>query len=136
MAAFSNYLEDELLDHVLNNNSYASPNPIYVALYTVAPDDTGGGTEVTGGAYARVSLDSSTADKWTLAGGGAGLADNTAAITFPTATANWGTVVSVAILDAATAGNFLLHGALTSSRVVNSGDTFEFAAGDLDITFA
>ena len=136
MAAFSNHLEDELLDHVLNNNSYASPNPIYVALYTVAPSDSGGGTEVTGGAYARVSLDSSTADKWTLAGAGAGLADNTAAITFPTATANWGTVVSVAILDAATAGNFLLHGALTSSRVVNSGDTFEFAAGDLDITFA
>ena len=136
MSAFSDFLEDELLDHVLNNNAYASPNPIFIALFTAAPDDTGGGTEVTGGSYARVSLDSSVSDKWTVAGAGSGLADNTAAITFVTATASWGTVVAVGIFDALTVGNLLLHGLLTASKVVDSGDTFEFAAGDLDITFA
>jgi hypothetical protein len=131
----SDFLEAELLDHVLNNDSYTSPNPVYIALYTAAPSDSGGGTEATGGAYGRVSLDSSTANKWTVSSP-AGTASNTAAITFPQATASWGTIVSVGIFDASTAGNLLLHGALTTSRVVNNGDTFEFAATDLLITFA
>ena len=136
MAAFSDFLEDELLDHVLNNNAYPSPNPIFIALFTIAPSDSGGGTEVTGGSYARVSLDSSSADKWTVQGGGSGIADNTAAITFVTATASWGTVVAVGIFDALTVGNLLLHGTLTSSKIVDDGDTFEFAAGDLNVVFA
>jgi len=52
MAGFSDYLEDKVLDHVFGGNSYTAPGALYVALFTVAPSDTGGGTEVTGGAYA------------------------------------------------------------------------------------
>jgi hypothetical protein len=130
--AMSNFLETELLDHVLNNDAYTSPTIVYIALYTAAPSDAGGGTEVSGGAYGRVALDSSTTNKWTNAGG---TADNISAITFTQATASWGTVTHMGIFDASTAGNLLLWGTLTTSRTVNNGDTFEFAAGDLDVTF-
>ena len=53
MSGFSDYLEDKVLDHVFGGNAFTAPTTLYVALYTVAPSDTGGGTEVSGGAYAR-----------------------------------------------------------------------------------
>ena len=65
-----------------------------------------------------------------------GETDNVAAITFPAATANWGTVTHVALFDAATSGNMLMYSALDSSVIVNSSDTFEFAAGALNIQLA
>lgn len=136
MAAATDFLEDELLDHLLNNNAYTSPNPIHVSLHTAATADDGSGTEVSGNGYARVSVDSGMVDQWTLAGGGAGLADNTNDITFPQATGNQGTVTHTAIFDAASMGNMLIHGALTTSRDVLDGDTFEFQAGDFDVTIA
>lgn len=127
MTAMTNYLEDELIDHVLRNLAYTSPTTVYAALFTAAPGEAGGGTEVTGGAYARTAV--------TFGAPSAGATDNTADVTFPTATANWGTVTHVAIMDASTAGNMLLYGALTASKVVNNGDTFKFNTGDLDVTF-
>jgi len=129
----SDYLENELLDHVLGNSAYTAPATVYVALYTVAPSDAGGGTEVTGGSYARVAV-TNNATNWPAASGGA--KSNGTAITFPTATADWGTVVAMAILDAATAGNFLYWADLTASKTVNNGDTASFAVGELDVTEA
>lgn len=127
MAAMTDYLENELIDHVLRNAAYTSPTTVYAALFTAAPGEAGGGTEVTGGAYARTAV--------TFGVPTAGATDNTADVTFPTATANWGTITDVAIFDASTAGNMLLYGALTASKVVNNGDTFKFNTGDLDVTF-
>lgn len=124
--SFSNFLENEVLDHLFTAGAYSRPNT-YVALYTVAPTDAGGGTEVTGGSYARVQVTA-----WDAASGGA--TANTNAITFPTATASWGTVVAFGIHDAASAGNLLAWGDLSASKAVGSGDTIEFAAGALDIT--
>lgn len=43
----TNYLENKLLDHFLGTTAYTMPSPVYVALFTVAPGDAGGGTEVT-----------------------------------------------------------------------------------------
>ncbi len=129
--SFNDFLEDELLDHVFGAAAYTAPATLYVALYTVAPSDTGGGTEVTGGSYARVAV-TNNATNFPAASGGA--KSNGTVITFPTATANWGTVVAFAILDAATNGNFLCWADLTTSKAVNSGDTASFAVGDLDIT--
>lgn len=111
-----------------------------VALCTAAPvdSDTGAlaGKEVSGGSYTRQALNPLDAN-WSAPGVG-GLTDNVSIITFPTATANWGTITHVAICDNATpgAGNLLLFGTLTVSKVVNSADIFRFAAGDLDITFS
>jgi hypothetical protein len=125
--SFSDYLENELLDHVLKVGAYTQPTNIYVALFTVAPTDAGGGTEVSGGSYARVQCNT-----WDAASGGASA--NTGAITFPQATANWGTVVAFALFDAVSGGNMLAWGDLAVSKAVDSGDTAEFAAGDLDVT--
>lgn len=131
--SFSDYLEDALLDHVLNATAFTSPTTLYVALYTAAPSDSGGGTEVTGGSYARVSVTANTTN-FPAASGGA--AANGTAITFPTATADWGTVVAFGILDASSGGNLLLWADLTANKTVSSGDTASFAIGDLDVTLA
>ena len=130
MAGFSDYLEDKVLDHVFGGTAYTAPTTLYVALYTVAPDDTGGGTEVSGGAYVRQTA------TFTVSGTSPTTATNAAAIEYPTATANYGTVVAVGVLDASSAGNLLAYANLDASKVVSSGDVFRFDAGDLDITLA
>jgi hypothetical protein len=130
MAGFSDYLEDKVLDHVFGGNAYTAPATLYVALYTVAPTDTGGGTEVTGGSYARQS------GTFTVSGTNPTTASNSAAIEYPTATDNYGTVVAVGILDASSSGNLLAYANLDTSKSVTTGDVFRFDTGDLDITLA
>ncbi|MCA1570847.1 MAG: hypothetical protein LC798_11120 [Chloroflexi bacterium] len=132
----SDYLEVEIRKHIFRTGSFTKPTGLYVALFTAAPSDSGGGTEVSGGSYARVQVGPSDAT-WTGASATSGLTDNAADVTFPAPTANWGTITHFAIFDAATAGNLLIHGALTTSRVVNNGDQApKFAAGALDVTLA
>jgi len=130
MAGFSDYLEDKVLDHVFGGNAYTAPSTLYVALYTVAPTDTGGGTEVSGGSYARQS------GAFSVSGTNPTTASNTAAIEYPTATADYGTVVAVGIFDASSSGNLLAYANLTTSKVVSTGDVFRFNTGDLDVTLA
>ncbi len=125
MSAFSNYLENKILLHVLSNTAYTSPATVYLGLHTADPTDAGSGTEVSGGSYARQSFAS------TISGNAA---SNTSAIEFPTATGSWGTVGWVAVWDNLTGGNLLFHGALTASKTIASGDVFRVPAGDLDIT--
>ena len=127
----SNYLENKVLDHVLGGGDYTRPATVYVALYTVAPSDTGGGTEVSGGSYARVAVTNNSTN-FPAASGGA--KSNGTEITFTTATASWGTVVAFGIFDAATSGNLLLWADLTANKTIDSGDTAKFAVGDLDYT--
>ena len=130
MAGFSDYLEDKVLDHVFGGVAYTAPSTLYVALYTVAPTDTGGGTEVSGGAYARQTA------TFSVSGTDPTTASNTAAIEYPTATADYGTVVAVGVFDASSSGNLLAYANLSTSKVVSSGDIFRFNTGDLDITLA
>ena len=130
MSGFSDYLEDKVLEHVFGGNAFTAPSTLYVALYTVAPSDTGGGTEVSGGAYARQTA------TFTVSGTNPTTASNTAAIEYPTATANYGTVVAVGVFDALTSGNLLAYSTLTSSKTIDSGDVFRINAGNLDITLA
>lgn len=136
MSQMSDYLEVELRKHVFRTGSFTKPTALYVALFTANPTDAGGGTEVNGGSYARVQRDPLDAN-WTAASATDGLTDNAAAITFPTPTANWGTITGFGIFDAATLGNLLIWGALAVQKTVNNGDPApSFAAGALDITFA
>lgn len=127
----SNFLELELLDHVLGAAVYTAPGTVHVALYTAAPTDAGGGTEVTGGSYARVGV-TNNATNWPAAAAGA--KSNGTVITFPTATADWGTIVAFAILDAGSGGNFLYWATLTANRDVLTGDVASFAIGTLVVT--
>ena len=132
MGSFNDFLELEVLDHVFSAATYTAPATLYVALYTVTPSDTGGGTEVTGGSYARVAV---TNNATNFPAAAAGAKANGTAITFPAPTANWGVVVAFAILDNSAGGNFLCWGAITPNKTVNNGDPApSFAVGDLDIT--
>jgi hypothetical protein len=144
MSAMSDFLENRLLDHLLRNTAYTMPTGIYVALFTAAPSDAGGGTEVTGGSYARVQVGPSTT-AWTATQGGTagassgtgGQTANAADITFPAPTANWGSVTHFALFDASTAGNMLLWAALTAAKTINGGDAApKFLANALTVTLA
>ncbi len=135
MSAMSNYLEDALVAH-LNGTQLPLPANYYVALFTTATDDASGGTEVSGGSYARVAV-STAPGSWAATSGGNGVTSNASAITFPTSSASWGTVTHFAIYDASSAGNRIFHGALTSSFNVSAANiTLSFAANALQITFA
>lgn len=140
MSALSDYLENKIIDWLLRAQSFTPPATVYVALLTAAPSDTGGGTEVAGGSYARVAVSSALAN-WagtqsagsTIASSGTGgTTSNNGAVTFPTPSANWGSVTHVAIYDASTSGNLLMWAALTTPKTVNNGDPApSFAAGAL-----
>ena len=123
--SFSNFLETEILDHVFAGAAYTAPTTKYLALYTAAPGETGGGTEVSGGAYARQSVAFTTTGNTT---------SNSAAVEFPTATASFGTVTHVGVFDALTAGNLMAYATLSSSKAIDTGDVFRVPTGDLDIT--
>lgn len=123
MAELSNYLENKLLDHVLRNVSYTSPTTVYVGLYTSDPGDDNTGTEVSGGSYARQILSVTTAT--------GGIVTSSADITFPQATGSWGTISHIGLLDALSAGNLLMHTALTTSKTIESGDVLRISTGDL-----
>ena len=129
--SFSDFLELEVLDHVFGAAAYTAPATVYIALFTVAPSDSGGGTEVTGGSYARLAV---TNNATNFPAAAAGAKSNGTVFTFVTATANWGTVVAFAIFDAVTLGNMLCWADLTLSKAVNNGDTASFPINDLDIT--
>jgi hypothetical protein len=130
MSAASNYLENKVLDHVLKNTAYSQPSNLYIGLWT-ADNGLESGTltaEVSGGSYARKAV--------TFDAASGGSAANAATVTFDAATANWGTITHVAVMDALTSGNVLFHGAVTTSKTIESGDTFQISSGNLTISLA
>ena len=127
----SDYLENEILDHVLGGGDYTRPSTVYIALYTTAPTDAGGGVEVSAPSYTRKDV-VNNATNWPAAAGG--VKTNGVDIVFATADESWGTIVAFGIFDAIAAGNLLYWGDLTSSRLIDDGDTAFFRAGTLTIT--
>lgn len=146
MAAMTDFLENKIIDWLFRAQAIgitgataaagSGPANLYVGLLTVLPTDATGGTEVTGNAYARVTVVSS-ATAWAATNGAttttnpstgtSGTTSNNAILTFPTPTpAGWGTVVAVGIWDAATGGNLLIYSALTVSKTINAGDSVTF----------
>lgn len=124
MAALSDYLENALINGVLRNSTYTPPTTVYLALFTTPTTDAGGGTEVTGGGYARGAI--------TFGAPTGGVSYNTNTVSFtnmPVAT-----VTHLAIMDAATGGNMLFHGALTTQRTTALADSITFAPGALTAT--
>lgn len=126
MSAMSDYLENEILDHILGTGAYSSPTAVYVGLSIASFNDDNSGTELTGNGYARVAA--------TFAAAASGTASSNAAVEFPAATGSWGTVSHFGIFDASTSGNLLIHGAFTASKVIATGDILRIASGDLDIS--
>lgn len=118
----SNYLEGQIIKYWFQNDTVDSkPATLHVGLSTAACSDTGFGTEVSGGSYARVAKTANTSN-WTGPTSNDGTVKNGTAVTFPAPTANWGVVTHWFIADAATAGNLLWCAALTQSKTINNGD--------------
>jgi hypothetical protein len=128
MAEMSNYLEDALINATLRNTTFTSPSVVYIALYTSDPTDANTGTQVSGGSYARQAV--------TFGAPSNGITTNSAAIEFPQATASWGTVGWIGILDALTSGNLLYHTPLDTAKTIDSGDIFKISSGNLSVTLA
>ena len=129
MAGFANYSESLVLNWLLTSGSATRPTSWYIALYTVAPSDSGGGTEVPGGGgYVRRSC------TFSVSGTTPTTASNSAAIEYPEATAGWGTVVAAGVMTAASGGTLLAYANLTTSKAIDTGDILRFNTGEIDIT--
>ena len=127
----SNFLENALINATLRNTTYTSVATVYVSLWTSDPTDAGSGTEVSGGSYARTAV--------TFAAPSNGVTTNSADVTFPTATASWGTVGWIGINDSATSGgsdHLLYHTALDTAKAIDTGDIFKISTGNLSVTLA
>jgi hypothetical protein len=125
MTAISNDLETKLLTWALSASAVTRPTAWYVALFTAAPSDAGGGTELSTGGYARQQVTS-----WTISGN---TASNANALNF-VSSGDWGNITHVGIFDASSSGNLMFWGALTTARDPASGDTVQFAVGALVVS--
>ena len=123
--SLTNAFETTVLQFAFTTGAVARPTSWYIGLFTAAPSEAGGGTEVAGGAYVREAATFSVTGN---------LATNTAAIEWPTAGGAWGTLTHIAIFDAATAGTMLAYAPLTAAKTIDTGDVFRIPSGDLDIT--
>lgn len=131
MGDLTNYAENKLLDHVLKNTAYSRPANLFLALCTANPGEAATGdniTEPSDGSYARQAC-----DDWDAAASRA--TANSATITFPEATANWGTITHFAICDALTSDNVIAYGEMTPNKIINNGTTAKIEIGDLDISW-
>lgn len=137
MSAASNYLENKVLDHVLTATSYTAPGTRYLALFNNTSGNAAANleagtltdeTSTSGTAYARKAV--------TFAAASGGTSATNATVTFDAATASWGTITHVAVMDQATGGNVLFWGAVTTSKTIDSGDTFQVTSGNLTISLA
>lgn len=130
MSALSDWAEKAVLDWLMGGATPTRPSARYVALYTAAPSDSGGGTEVSGSGYSR------QAATFDAASSPGGTTSNSAAVSFTASGGSWGTITHMGIFDASSGGNLIWHGALTASKTIGDGDTLEFATGNIDLTIA
>jgi hypothetical protein len=134
MSAASDYLENKLLDHTLRYGTapYTGVSTLYLALFTASTgletDSPSAEVSTSGTAYARTAV--------TFAAASSGSSATNAAVTFSPATSNWGTVTHIAVMDASTGGHVLFHGAVTTSKTIETGDTFQVSSGNLTISLA
>lgn len=124
----TDYLENELLDHALRNATWTPPATVYLALYTTAPGEATAGTEVSGGSYARQAV--------TCGAASGGQVQNSGLITFPTASAGWGTITGAALVDTSSGACNILYYLDGLSQVVNTNDIVSVAIAALTVTEA
>ena len=123
--SLTNAFETTTLTWLLTASSATRPTAWYIGLFTAAPDDTGGGTEVSGTGYVRKAV------TFTVTGD---TASNSGAVEWPVAGGSWGTITDLAIFDAVTGGNMIGYATLTAAKTIATGDVFRIPLGDLDVT--
>lgn len=124
-ANLANYAETAVVDWLMGGATPSRPSARYVALHTGDPTDSGSSNELSGYGYARQAA--------TFAAASSGASSTTGAITFTAAGGNWGAIGYCSIWDASTSGNCLWQGACTS-KTINDGDSYQFAAGALAVS--
>lgn len=124
MAQMSNYLEEQLMNHVFRGIAYTSPTTVYMALYSAAQTEADTGTELVGNGYARIALSFGAPTD--------GVSLNDVESLFAAATADWLPVVSVDIRDALTGGNSLMYKGIPSTTILN-GNQFRSPLGDFSL---
>lgn len=130
--SFSNYLENKILDHIMTKAEYEMLSTVYIALCTAAPTDASTGStivEPSGGSYARLEVDPDD-----LNNASNGSITNNSTMSFPSATASWGTITHFAVCDALTGGNMLVWGEVTPSIPIPTGSIVSFDAGNFEVT--
>lgn len=140
MSAMSNYLEDQILNHLFRATTiFTAPANVYISLHTADPTDAASGAEVSTSGTGYVRLAVSTTAQWDAPiddGAGAQMTKNTNILTFATPTASWGIVTHFGIWSAVSGGNLLVYGILSASKTIGTSDTVQFAATDLKIKMA
>jgi hypothetical protein len=119
-----NAFETHVLTYLFTTGSVTRPTAWYIGLFTDNPDEAGAGTEISGNGYARKAV------TFTVSGNNA---SNSSAIDFDAATGSWGTITHAAIFDAASSGNMIAYGSLTTSKAVTTGDILRLASGEFDV---
>lgn len=133
MAGLSDYLERKVLDHTLGTAAFTMPTGVYAALFTADPTDannTANEVSTTSTGYARKAVTFSAS---TTNGSGVTSTSNSADVLFDVATASWGTITNVGLYDAATAGNLLWSGALSTQKLISSSDQFKLPTGNITV---
>lgn len=126
MPDLADYAESLSARFLVTDEAATRPTSWYLALYSAAPSDAGGGTEISAGGYSRQAV--------AFSEGGTGTATNDADLTF-TASEAWGAIAGVGLFDAATSGNLLLWKALDPTVNIADGQSFIVRAGDLTVRF-
>lgn len=141
MAGFTNPVSQDILEHLLKVASWTQASVVYglLGLSTSTPDDTGAiaeWDEPSGGAYARVNIAHPTVT-WSFTTGTTSVsAKNSTEVTYPQATADWGTVTYFGLVDSATtgAGTVWMWGTLTSAKLIQTGDIPKFAVDAITLS--
>lgn len=128
MSSLSDYAETLLANFIANAQTATRPTSWYLALFTAAPSDAGGGTELSGLGYARQAI--------TFGAAASGVVSNTSTHTYTASGGSWGTVTHYGIFDAITTGNLLWHGALTTPRTIADTESLTVAAAAFTLTMA
>lgn len=129
------YLSQTMLNAIFNGGTWSFPGHTYIALFSVTPSISAGGTEATGSGYARITTTSNTTNYPTISGSTTTITNNVAQ-SFAAATGDWSAAanqVAAGIFDALTTGNLYYWGALTESKPVLNGDTASFAIGAITV---
>jgi hypothetical protein len=132
--SLSRYLKAALLEEAFGATNFTAPVTLYLALFTVAPTDAGGGTEVTGGSYARKAVTNNTTNFPAVTGTSTKLSVLHVAQSFTTASASWGTVVAYAWFDASSGGNMLAWADVTVPQTVDNGATVTVAVDAISVS--
>lgn len=128
--SLSDYAENKVLAHSVGKTAWSMPSTVYVALYVQTPTENTNGTEVaalegaTNTGYARLLTNASS---WSEPAGGE--LSNAQTFSFGPASATWGQIEGVALLDAQTSGNVIWYGTFSSPRTVVAGEKLIFDPG-------